>query len=196
MTKLLALILALCACVHAATVPNRKLALPDVEGIVRMPFDLKPGHFSMLIYLLQDCPISNHYAKEIQRICADYLTRNLHCYLVYVDPTASAADLRKHVKEYGYTAFPAIPDLRHNLVTATKPENTPEAALVNSAGDVLYVGRIDDSYETLGTVRSQPTQRNVREALDAALSGKPVPNPRTKAVGCSIAPLDIYLKGQ
>jgi len=49
---------------------------------------------------------------------------------------------------------------------------------------VVYHGRIDDRIVALGKRRVEPTTRDLREALDAMLEGKPVPTPVTKAVGC------------
>jgi len=68
---------------------------------------------------------------------------------------------------------------------------TPEAAIVNSAGKVVYRGRIDNSYAALGQARRAPTSHDLRDALDATLAGKPAPNPKTKALGCYIPDLKV-----
>jgi len=65
---------------------------------------------------------------------------------------------------------------------------TPEAA-VFASGRMLYRGRIDDHYVALGQARPAPTTHDLQDALEAALNGRPVPNPTTKAVGCIIADL-------
>ena len=55
--------------------------------------------------------------------------------------------------------------------------------------ELVYRGRIDDRYVDFGNTRARATQHDLRQALDAVLSGEPVANPRTKAVGCFIADL-------
>jgi hypothetical protein len=60
---------------------------------------------------------------------------------------------------------------------------------VITPGGLAYRGRIDDLYPELGKKRAAPTKRDLREALAAVLAGKPVPVPRTEAVGCSIPDL-------
>jgi hypothetical protein len=59
-------------------------------------------------------------------------------------------------------------------------------AVLSPRGDLLYLGRIDNRQEDFGKQRPQATVFDLRDALDAVLSGKPVPHPRTKALGCSI----------
>ena len=49
------------------------LTIPDINGVPRFP--LKPeGKASVLFFITSDCPISNSYAPEIQRICSDSRT--------------------------------------------------------------------------------------------------------------------------
>ena len=69
---------------------------------------------------------------------------------------------------------------------------TPEAAVwVPSRGAwrLVYHGRIDDRYLDFGKWRAEPTRHDLAEAIGAALSGKPVRESVTKAIGCSIADL-------
>ena len=63
---------------------------------------------------------------------------------------------------------------------------TPEAAVVGADAKLLYLGRISDLYADLGKRRTVPTEHDLRNALDAILSGKPVPHATGAAVGCLI----------
>ena len=69
---------------------------------------------------------------------------------------------------------------------------TPEVAVVNPDGAVEYRGRVDDSFQILGQSRRKVVHRDLRDALDQLIAGKPVVNPRTKAVGCYIPDLALY----
>ena len=60
------------------------------------------------------------------------------------------------------------------------------AAVLSPAGQLLYLGRIDNRLEGFGKRRVQVTEFNLRNTLDAVLAGKPVPQARTKALGCAI----------
>jgi hypothetical protein len=66
---------------------------------------------------------------------------------------------------------------------------TPEAVIVSPAGEVLYRGRINDLY--LGPTKRQraATTKDLRDAIDAVLAGKPTPSPQEPAQGCKIGGL-------
>ena len=63
----------------------------------------------------------------------------------------------------------------------------PQAAILSLEGKLLYLGRIDNRVEDFGKQRFEATQRDVRDALDAVLAGRPVPHPATKSIGCAIS---------
>jgi thiol-disulfide isomerase/thioredoxin len=165
-------------------------AISDINGIPRFP--LKPeGKASVLFFITSDCPISNSYAPEIQRICSEYGPKQVSCDLVYVDPDLTVADVKKHVKDFGYSNLPAILDSSQKLVKAAGATITPEAAVVGPSGQVLYRGRIDNVYAALGKRRPEATERDLRKALDEILSNKIVSTPQTQAIGCYITPVGV-----
>jgi thiol-disulfide isomerase/thioredoxin len=158
----------------------------DLDGREVRP--LQPGGASVLFFLAPDCPISNSYAPEVNALVKENAGGPLRFYAVYVDPDLTPAAARKHAAAFGYRC-PVLLDPRHQLVAATGVTTTPEVAVVTADGRVAYRGRVDDRYPQLGTHRQAPTRRDLREALSAVLAGKPVPTPRTAAVGCAIPPL-------
>jgi hypothetical protein len=142
----------------------------------------------VLFFLTPDCSISNSYAPEINALVKENVDRPLRFYAVYVDPDLTAAAARKHAAAFGYRC-PVLLDPRHQLVAATGVTTTPEVAVVTADGQIAYRGRIDDRYPEIGTHRQAPTQRDLRAALTAVLADRPVPTPRTTAVGCAIPEL-------
>jgi hypothetical protein len=107
-------------------------------------------------------------------------------WLVYPNPADSPAAIRDHLKAFGYP-MRALRDPRHELVELTKATVTPEAAVFNVAGRIVYRGRIDDRYVDFGVQRPAPTRHDLEDALTAVLAGKPVLHPTTQALGCFIA---------
>ena len=63
-------------------------------------------------------------------------------------------------------------------------------AVIGPAGHVLYRGRIDNVWAALGKRRSAATEHDLRKALEAAVNGKRVAEPRTQAIGCYIPPAE------
>lgn len=163
-------------------------AAPDVAGRTRRPLDeaWKQGKTAaVLFFVTTDCPIANRFAPEINRICRDYGARKLAFYIVQVDALLKAPQAAAHAKAYGFTC-PVLLDRRHELVRFCGAHVTPEVAVVSTQGKILYRGRIDDRYASLGKPRLQPSKHDLRLALDAVCAGKPVATPRTTATGCYI----------
>ncbi len=165
-----------------------RIVVSDLNGARVAPLETRARKAIVLFFITNDCPIANACAPEIERIYRKYGPKQVAMYLVYVDPSLSAAAALAHRKDYGYTC-PALLDPQHLLVKSSGAKVTPEAALYDRSGRLLYHGRIDDRAIAFGQVRAQPTKLDLRDALDAHLQGKPVRTSYSKAVGCSIADL-------
>jgi len=159
------------------------LVLNDLEGMPRRP--LEPGEklASVLVFYSQDCPISKSYVPEINRLCAQYT--NFAYYIVEVGSEATAEMTRKHVHEYDLHAVVLL-DPKHRVVKVAGAEVTPEAAVLDRKGQVLYRGRIDNWYAGLGKKRARATRQDLREALDSLARGRRIKEKETVAIGCVI----------
>lgn len=162
---------------------GKPLRLPDVHGEMHTPFASKRP--LVLIFITSDCPISNGYAPEMNRLAGACTAKGVGFYLVHVDPDLTRADAQKHAKEFGYRC-PVLLDPKHRLVKLTQATVTPEAAMLTADGKLFYRGRIDNLYEGLGKRRAEATEHDLRDAVDALLAGRPAAAPTTTAVGCYI----------
>ncbi|MBV8728593.1 MAG: redoxin domain-containing protein [Acidobacteriia bacterium] len=139
----------------------------------------------VLLFVSTDCPLSNRYVPDMNRLASAYTARGVVFYAVQGDATVPLNEVRTHVREFGYT-FPYLLDPEESLAAFTGATATPEAAVISPLGDMLYLGRLDNRLEDFGKERVQVTEFDLRDALDAILAGKPVLHPRTKALGCAI----------
>jgi peroxiredoxin len=141
----------------------------------------------VFIFVAHDCPISNAYAPEINRICFQYNQRGIDFALVSVDPevTFKLADAAKFAAAHAFRA-PLLLDPNHRLSRQLGATCTPEAVVVSTSGGILYRGRIDDRFVDFGTERDNPTVTDLRDAIDDALAGHSAPKPWKSPVGCSI----------
>jgi peroxiredoxin len=162
-----------------------QFALRDTDGAVHHQDEWAKAKAVVLFFSTTDCPLSNGYIPEMNRIREAYANRGVAFYAVQTDTTIAEAEVRQHAKDFAIS-FPVLIDPRQTLVRRAGATATPEVAVLSNRGQVLYLGRIDNRIEGLDKRRTVVTERNLRDALDAVLAAQPIIRSRTTAVGCSI----------
>src|SRR5438067_3512793 len=119
-----------------------QFSLADTDGHMHTPAEWAGKRAVVLLFVSTDCPLSNRYVPEMNRIETAYASRGIAFYAVQGDATIADADVKKHVKEFGY-AFPYLLDPAESLAAFSGATATPEAAVLSPHGDLLYLGRID-----------------------------------------------------
>ena len=146
----------------------------------------------VLFFAASDCPISNRYVPEIQKLATEFAPAGVYIWFVYPNPTDNAKVVRAHNAEYAINTRTAL-DTNQTLVKMAHVGVTPEAAVFVPNGDQwreVYRGRIDDRYINLGDQRPQAAHHDLEEAIGAILKNQTVPQPGGPPVGCSIIPLN------
>lgn len=143
---------------------------------------------TVLIFVRDDCPISNRYAPEIGRLQAEFEPQGIAFRLIHPDPEATAEGVEQHLKAY-YSSMQALRDPAHRLVAWAGTSITPEAAVVSGPATLVYRGRIDDQWVELGQARPEPSTHDLRTLLLRLVAGEELTFEATPAVGCYIADL-------
>ncbi|HWY43328.1 MAG TPA: thioredoxin-like domain-containing protein [Candidatus Sulfotelmatobacter sp.] len=160
----------------------------DLDGKAADPFKASQGKITVLIFVRTDCPISNRYAPLLRQLSETY-GGNAKFWLIYPDKKTTAQEIREHLAQYNYK-ISALRDSERVLVKRANATITPEAAVFDPQGRLLYHGRIDNWYEDAGRARPAATTHELQSAVEAAISGKPVPLASANAVGCYISDLE------
>src|SRR4051794_14432983 len=147
---------------------------------------LRRDKVTVLLFVRIDCPISNRYAPEFQRLASEF--PNVKFWLVYPDQKETAKSILKHVAEYGYKLSP-LRDPHHELVHRSHAQITPEAAVFYGS-DLRYIGRIDDHVIDFGAFRPNASRHDLEQAIHAVINGQPIQKPSGPAVGCYISDLE------
>ena len=150
-----------------------------------------PAGATAIVYIFTstDCPVSNRYAPEVQRLVRVFAPKGVAIRLIYPSRAESDEAIRAHQRAFAYEGLTeAFRDPALALVKFSGATITPEAVVVAN-GTVVYRGRIDDRYVELGVERPAPTTHDLADALTATLAGTPIAHPITQAVGCFIADL-------
>jgi peroxiredoxin len=170
-----------------AKAPAWDFDLLDAAGRRHTALEWKDARAVALFFIAAECPISNRYAPEINRIVADYATRGVAFYGVHSDQDVGAEASRRHARDYGFD-FPVLLDPAQTLANQTGVTLTPTAVILSPAGELLYRGRIDNRYLDFGKYRDAGIRPDLRLALDAVIAGKPVAEKYTKSIGCALPP--------
>ena len=108
---------------------------------------------TVLVFTTTDCPISNRYAPEIQRLATKF-ARDVRFVFVYPVPSDSEAAIREHRKKFGDGEWRRDPS--QQLVKLTGVTVTPEVAVMTADQKILYRGRIDDRYSNSARIGRSP----------------------------------------
>ena len=171
--------------------------LLDLDGNGVDPIAKGADSITVALFVDSDCPVSNRYAPEMQRLHAHYAQLGVKFWLVYPDPEIDAKTIREHMRSYDLS-MPAARDPGHTFVRRANAQVTPEAGIFLPDGTLVYHGRIDDRYVDITRRRAAATTHDVAAVLDALLAGEqveanwnPAPGRSLKAmsspaVGCFI----------
>ena len=178
----------LCAVAGIAWAATGTQSPVDLAGKIADPF-ASAARARVFLFVRTDCPITNRYAPELQRISKEFAAQKVDFWMVYPDATQTPAAIREHMREYQFPGTP-LRDPGHTLVERAHATVAPEAAVFDAAGKLIYHGRIDDRYVEIGQARRAAQTHDLENAISAVLAGKPVAQTETRAVGCALADIE------
>jgi len=163
----------------------------DLDGRSVDPLRQPAVKAAVLIFVRTDCPISNRYAPEIERLNRKFSARGVSFWLIYPDSKQPVAAIRQHLKDYRYH-IAALRDPDHVLVRRSMVQVTPEVAVFVANGgemQLIYHGRIDDRYVAFGRERPAPTTHDLEQVLTHVAEHRTVQPFSRPSVGCYISDL-------
>jgi peroxiredoxin len=134
-----------------------------------------------VIFVATKCPVSNAYNTRMAALGKEYAAKGVLLVGINSNKTEPAAEVKEHAEKHGFS-FPVLKDDGNKIADAYGATRTPEVFVLDPKGNLLYHGRIDENQDDAKNVRSP----DLKNALEAVLSGKPVPTAETKAFGCTI----------
>jgi hypothetical protein len=128
-----------------------------------------------------------HVRDELARLGRDYGARGVGVVAINSNDIAKYPDdspekMREEAEAAGYT-FPYLFDESQATAKAYRAACTPDFYVFDRAKKLVYRGELDDSRPNNG---KPVTGAALRAALDAALAGRPAPEPQMPSIGCNI----------
>jgi hypothetical protein len=178
--KVASLLVGTWALVGAVAAP---LTVRDIDGRTWTPLQPASGQIHLLVFISAECPISNRYAPEIDRIAASYRPKHVQSFLVHGSEITNEAICQHQRFHPGLSAAVVIVKVCSSRRRSRRTSHPRRIYTVNGR---MYRGRIDDLYLNAGQSRRSASHHDLRDALDAVLSRRPVAPSETRAVGCFI----------
>lgn len=161
--------------------------LPDASG-KRYSLDDAAGNAVFLImFICNHCPFVKHVREELARLGDDYGDRGVAMFAINSNdaktyPGDSPEKMKEESAAWGYN-FPYLVDSDQSVAKAYQAACTPDLYLFDADRKLVYRGQLDSSRPG----NTVPVDgRDLRGALEAVLSGQPIPEKQIPSVGCSI----------
>jgi peroxiredoxin len=162
--------------------------LPDVVTNKTVSRGEVAGSKGMLaMFICRHCPFVKHVQDELAKLGRDYAKSGVGIVAISANdesgfPEDSPANLAKMSRELGFT-FPYLYDETQDVARAYDAQCTPDFFLYDGQRRLVYRGQLDDSRPGNG----QPvTGKDLRAALDALITGTPMPKDQRPSIGCNI----------
>jgi peroxiredoxin len=161
--------------------------LPDTTGKAVSLSDFKNCSALLVAFICNHCPYVKHVRGGLAQLARDYKPRGVAVVGISSNDVAnysqdSPANMAREAREAGYI-FPYLYDESQAVAKAYRAACTPDFFIFDQDQRLVYRGQFDDSRPGNGL---PVTGKDLREALNAALAGKPAAAVQKPSIGCNI----------
>jgi peroxiredoxin len=164
--------------------PAPPFTLKDTKGQTVSLDQLQDAKAVVVIFVGTECPINNAYMPRLAQLHKEYAPKGVRFVAINANRQDTPDRIAAHAKKNDLP-FPVLKDAGNRVADSFAAKRTPEAFVLDGQRVIRYQGRIDDQFG-VGYSRPNPTSRDLVDALDAVLAGKPVARPTTSVAGCLI----------
>lgn len=162
-------------------------SLPDTDGKTVSLADLAGAPALLVIFMCNHCPYVKHVAAGLAGLTKEYQQRGVAIVGINSNdarkyPDDSPEKMASEVRERGYS-FPYLYDETQEVAKAYRAACTPDFYLFDGQQRLVYRGQMDSSRPNSGL---PVTGEDLRQALDAVLAGRSVPEDQKPSIGCNI----------
>lgn len=149
--------------------------------------DIKSDKATVIMFICNHCPYVKHVQTHLVQFANDYLKRGVSFVAINSNDVESypddAPDKMKQVAgKFGYP-FPYLFDETQEIAKAYQAACTPDLYIFDTDLKLKYRGQLDDSRPGNNIPISG---KDIRNALDTILDGKPVSSDQKPSTGCNI----------
>ena len=139
---------------------------------------------TLYLFLSDECVITQYYITTLNALVDEY-GREVDMVAVFPNFSSKKKKIEAFYEKYKLN-IPYKTDYYKKLSRSLGATVTPEAILLNSDGEIIYQGRIDNSYVRIGKRRRVVTTSELSDAISALVKNEEIEVSRTEAIGCFI----------
>ncbi|OBX27212.1 AhpC/TSA family protein [Gelidibacter algens] len=163
--------------------------LKNVDGTMVSLSDYKDAKGFIVIFTCNTCPYAVAYEDRIIALDKKYASKGYPVIAIMpnnpeIQPGDSMEAMKQRAQKKGFT-FPYLMDEGQKIYPQYGATKTPQVYVLqktSKGNEVKYIGAIDDNYQDAKAVKT----KYVENAVDALMSGQPIKETETRAIGCSI----------
>ncbi len=142
---------------------------------------------SVYVFLSESCPICKSQTLTLRQLYSEYSSKGISFIGLFPNQEYSTNEsIQQFGKKYQLD-FELKKDEGQKMVKKFSATTNPQIFVVrNSTQKVLYKGKIDNGFESIGKKRQVITEHYLREALESILQKKEIAIKETQPVGCFI----------
>lgn len=144
----------------------------------------KPQTLSLFVFMSPECPLCENYTKDFTQMRQDYSKDSLLIYGVFSGGQLYTPEQILTFKSKYKLDMNFVLDNDYRLAKYFKAEVTPECFLVDTTGQVIYSGKLDNWLGKLGRRRKYVSQYYVKDAIQSVFNGDSIKIKKTEAIGC------------
>ncbi len=160
--------------------------LPGVDGNEHSLSDFKDSEWLAVTFSCNHCPYVIGSEKEFVELQEEYGPKGFRIVAINPNdevnyPQDSFDNMVQRAKEKGFN-FPYLRDESQRVAAAYGATRTPEIFLFDKGRKLVFHGRISDNPKAPG----EASRHDLKDALEEALTGKPISSPTSQPIGCTI----------
>jgi thiol-disulfide isomerase/thioredoxin len=159
------------------TVSGKQLSLNDSKGEIG----------TMIMFICNHCPFVKHVNPELVKLANDYKNKGIGFVAISSNDVINYPDdspgLMAQVAKQMQYPFPYLYDESQAVAKAYDAACTPDFFIYDKDLHLVYRGQLDDSRP--GN-EIPVTGKDIRQALDCLINGRPVPQEQRPSIGCNI----------
>ena len=161
-------------------------SLPGIDGRTCSLDSFKDAKALVIVFSCNHCPYVQAYEGRLVQLQKEYAAKGVRLVAINSNdavnyPEDSFGEMKKRAEAKGFN-FPYLRDETQLTAKAYGATHTPHLFVFGPDRKLAYTGKIDDDWQQPANVKKQ----YLREALDDLLAGRPVREPETHAIGCTI----------